>query len=139
MATGAFSAQGSTLTINGIEIGEVVTFGGPNTTRPQIEATHLKSTSVERIAGLKDNSEFTLTVNYLPGDAGQLELRRCQSLEGAQAIVVTLPADPVAGTAREVWSFLATVNGSAPSAAAGEVMRREWTLSVSGDVTYTVP
>ena len=137
MPTGAFSAQGSVITINGIEIGEVVEFGGPETERPQVDATHLRSTSREYIGGLKDNGEFTLTVNYLPADPGQLELRRCQSLEGTQTFVVTLPND-ANGTPRETWTFQATVNGSSPSGSVDEVLRREWTMAVSGDIAYAV-
>ena len=136
MPTGAFSAQGSIITVNGIEIGEVVEFGGPETERPQVDATHLRSTSREYIGGLKDNGEFTLTVNYLPLDPGQLELRRCQSLEGTQTFVVTLPNDPNTSAARETWTFQATVNGSSPSGSVDEVLRREWTMAVSGDIAY---
>jgi len=136
MASGAFTAQGSIVTISGTEIKEVVEFGGPETDRPQVDVTHLRSTSREYIGGLKDNGSFTLTVNYLPTDPGQLLLRAAQSLEAPQDFVITLPNDPSSGNPRETWSFAATVNGSAPSASVDEVLRTEWTMSVSGDITY---
>lgn len=137
MATGAFTASGSIITVNGIEIGEVMEFGGPSGDKPTVDVTHLRSTSREYIGGLPDNGEFTLTCNYLPTDPGQLELRRTQRLEGAQTFVITLPPDPTSGNTRETWTFQATVNGSDPSGSTGEVMQREWTMNVSGDILYT--
>ncbi len=136
MPSGAFTASGAFATINGIEVGELVEFGGPDTDRPQVDVTHLRSTAREYIGGLPDSGEFTMTVNYLPTDPGQLELRRCQAVEGAQAFVVTLPPDPATGAARETWTFAGTVNGSSPAGSTGEVMRREWTVTVSGAIAY---
>src|SRR5688500_880236 len=136
MATGAFTASGSVITINGIEIMEVVEFTGPEGDKPTVDVTHLRSTAREYIGGLPDNGEFGLTVHYLPLDPGQLELRRTQKLETSQTFVVTLPPDPASGNPREVWTFAGTVNGTAPGGSTGEVMRREWTITVSGDIAY---
>ena len=136
MATLAFSAQGSIVTINGIEIGEVTEFSGPAEERPTLDATHLRSTRREFIGGLANSGEFGMTVNYLPGDPGQLELRRCQGLEAGQAMVVTLPNNPDTATPRETWSFLAVVLSSEGAGAVDEIMQREWTLQISGAITY---
>lgn len=137
MATLAFSAQGAIVTINGIEIGEVTEFTGPSSERPTIDATHLRSTRREYIGGLADSGEFGLTVHYLPTDPGQLELRRSAGLEASQAIVVTLPPDPQTSTPRETWTFQAVVLGNETGGSTDEIMMREWTLQVTGDVTYS--
>ena len=102
--SGAFSAQGSILKINGTEIAEVSEFGGPSISRPKVDVTHLRSTAREYIAGLQDTGSFTFTMNYIPTDPGQLALRQSLGVEQVQQFDVLLPNDPISGTPRQTWS-----------------------------------
>jgi tail tube protein len=139
MATGAFLAQGATITIDGSAIAEVKEFGGPSISRPKVDVTHLGSTAKEYIGGLKDTGSFTFTVNYRPDDAGQLALRAGLSATTLSTFVVTLPDDPETSNPRETWTFLGSVEGFEFAASAGEAMTVDVSISVSGDVTYAVP
>ena len=135
--SGAFSAQGSILKINGTEIAEVSEFGGPSISRPKVDVTHLRSTAREYIAGLQDTGSFTFTMNYIPTDPGQLALRQSLGVEQVQQFDVLLPNDPISGTPRQTWSFQATVESYEFSASVDEAIKVNVSLSVSGDVTYT--
>lgn len=137
MATAAFNAQGTIVTLNGTEIAEVTEFGGPGIEKPRTQATHLRSTAHEYISGIQDNGEFTLTVNYLPGDPGQLLLRSLMASGATGTIVVSLPDDPATSNPRETWTFDVVVTGVEPDP--GEVFRNEWTMAVSGSIAYAVP
>lgn len=55
-------------------VAEVVDFDGPGGTAAEIDVTNLGSTAKEYILGLKDEGDFSLTVNFIPGDAQQTRL-----------------------------------------------------------------
>lgn len=82
MTTNAIPTQG-TLVKRGdgggpevfITIGEVTGFDGPGGKASIIDATHLQSTFKEKLMGLPDEGEISLTLNYVPSDAQQIGLR----------------------------------------------------------------
>lgn len=131
MATKAVTPQGYSITINGIEIGEVTGFALPTVSKPKITVTHLKSTAVETINGLRDNGSFSFSCNYVFDDPGQVEIERVTDLSENQAFEIVPPG---AGIKR---SFLGQIEEAAGDAAAGEAMTREFTISVSGGITNT--
>jgi hypothetical protein len=139
MPTGSFTAQGSIVNINGTEIKEVTEFTLPSISRPEVDATHLRSTSREYLAGLRDNTEFSFTVNYLPGDPGQRLLRASAASPSTQTMQVVLPDDPDTSDPYETWEFQALITGFEPTGSVDEVMRAEATMRVSGDVTHAPP
>ena len=69
MTTAAVIGAGAKIynTTNSPEVafGEVTGISGLGATRPEVEATHLDSTGVERIGGLQDGNEITITGNYV--------------------------------------------------------------------------
>lgn len=130
MATGAITAKGTTLRYNDIEISEVVNFGGPNSTRPQVDATHLKSDAREYLAGLADNGDFTFTVNYLPDDPGQIELQRA-----LRDVETPAPFEVELQDAVETWMFDAVCTGFVLSGDVDAVMRADVTMRISGAFT----
>ena len=79
----AYSAQGTlyfwcTSTVASTStaglIGEVVDFSGPGGQANVIDVTHLASTAKEKLMGIRDEGQVTLTVNHAPADDGQLLL-----------------------------------------------------------------
>lgn len=76
---GAFGTTGATdIIITGYDmgnIGEVVDFNGPGGSSPVINITHLQSTAVEKLIGIPDEGQLSITLNYNPTDAGQAGLR----------------------------------------------------------------
>ncbi len=95
MTTKAFSGQGLLVKIGTADaasvdaagdsfltIEEIMDVDGPSPTLTLIEATHLGSQFIERIAGLIDGGSLALQGNFIPNDAGQLECR--EALTGRQ-------------------------------------------------------
>jgi hypothetical protein len=84
----AILAYGTTMKWNGTLLAEVQTIGAIGVTRDLVDVTYLNSPNhaKEYKAGWKDGKEFTVTMNFVPSDPGQ----------------VALMADFSAGTMREV-------------------------------------
>lgn len=61
-----------------VEIGEVFNITPPGGTADRVDATHMKSPGRRReyIAGLIDSGEASFEINYVPGSATDLLLRR---------------------------------------------------------------
>ena len=131
MATNAFTAQGTTIEINTIEIGEATEFSGPETTNPTVPATHLKSIAVETLPGLAENGEFSVTCNGLPLDPGQIEVERLQKNRASGTLRVTYP------NAVLIQEFDVNVTGFSRSGSVGEVHQVEITFEVTGPITRT--
>lgn len=76
---GTFPATGSTtgLTVSGYEmslIGEITDFTGPGGAAAVIDITHLQSTAKEKLVGLRDEGQLSMTLNYNGTDIGQTGL-----------------------------------------------------------------
>lgn len=72
-----------------IEIGEVISFDGPSGSAAVIDATHLQSTAKEKLMGLPDEGQFTLSLNLVPGDAGQLAAKTARAARAEKDFRVT--------------------------------------------------
>lgn len=65
----ASTSQSTAQQVNG-----VTDFSGPGGAAAVIDITHLGSTAKEKLIGLRDEGQLTLTLNYDPTDAGQAAL-----------------------------------------------------------------
>jgi len=76
---GAFQTTGATnIVITGYEmgeIGEVTDFSGPGGAAAVIDVTHLGSTAIQKLIGLPDEGQFSMTLNYSATDTGQNGLK----------------------------------------------------------------
>lgn len=76
---GAFQTTGATnIIITGYEmgnIGEVVDFSGPGGAAAVIDITSLQSTAKEKLIGLRDEGQLSMTLNYNATDTGQTGLK----------------------------------------------------------------
>src|SRR5579871_5136727 len=82
MSTGAIPTQGVAIKRGDggapetfTKIGEVVDFDGPGGKANIIDATSLDSVAKEKLAGLPDEGQVTLTINFVPSDTMQQGLR----------------------------------------------------------------
>ena len=92
MATNAFLPEGSVVSIGQgdakttlpatdifDQIGEPKSASGPGGQTPIVDATHWQSTAAEKLAGLPDEGQFTMTCNYVPDDTGQVSARAARA------------------------------------------------------------
>jgi len=76
----AYEAQGCAIytSTNGVtrttdtKIGEVTDFTGPGGAAAVIDITHLGSTAKEKMIGLRDEGQLSMTMNFVATDAGQI-------------------------------------------------------------------
>ena len=76
---GSFNSTGSaTQTINQYtmtRVGEITDFTGPGGAAAIIDITHLGSTAKEKLPGLRDEGQLSMTLNFNATDTGQTGLR----------------------------------------------------------------
>lgn len=137
MTTGAIYTQGTVIARgNGASpevftaIGEVVDFTGPGGKSSIIDATHLGSTSKEKLIGLPDEGQFSMTLNYVPSDAMQQALRADRKAKVLRNFKVTLT-----DAGAEVQTFSAFVMGFAISGKVDDKVVAKIDLEISGDLT----
>lgn len=68
----AYTSGGTATPVTWTEIGELIDWDGPGGSASVIDITHLQSTAREKMIGLMDEGQLTLTVNFLDADTGQL-------------------------------------------------------------------
>ncbi len=78
------------------EIGEVTDFSGPDGSASEIDVTHLQSTAKEFLMGLKDEGTYSLSINWVPDDAGQAACREARDTREKKDFKVTYSDDSTA-------------------------------------------
>jgi hypothetical protein len=113
-------------------IGEIIDFDGPGGESTEIPTTHVLSAAQEFRIGLRDEGTFNLTVNFLPGDAGQLGLQADRASAVIRNFRVTYTD---AGAAKD--SFSAYVKGFRKKGSRDGVVSATVTLRISGVVVQS--
>ena len=126
----AFISQGTEIRVDGTAIAECVDFDGPNTTRGEIDITHLKSTAREYKAALQDRGQFTFNCNLVPSDSGQRKIWAGLANPNALSFTVQYSDDDTT-----TLNFDALVQNFSISGATDSVVRGAVTLRITGDVT----
>jgi len=83
-------------------VGEVIDFSGPGGQANVIDVTHLNSTAKEKLMGIRDEGQLTLTLNHAPADPGHLLLQADRAARTKKACVIKF-SDPA--------SYLAMFDG----------------------------
>lgn len=142
MTTLAKSTKGTTISIgNGDgppetfdEIAEVTNFQAPGVTVQEIEVTHLKSTVVERIAGLADGDSVTFDMNFIASDAQQQALFTIAESGEVKNYEVNLNDDNTTPTKFMFPAIITSLPG--PSGGVNEAVKISGvTLRITGAVT----
>lgn len=111
------------------EVKEVVSFQGFDGQASEIDKTHLQSAAKEFLMGLQDFGTFSMNVNHLPADAGQVILR-------------TAKGDRVKRTFRATFSdastavFEAFVLSNPLSGGVDAKVDGSFSLRITGSVTF---
>lgn len=116
------------------ELVEVVSFTLPNSTTETLDATHLKSPGRkrEKIAGLIDDGDIQIVVNYIPGGATDVLVRAAKAAGDARDFMAVIPRE----TANWEIEGAGIVTGwDRGEIVADGVMRGTITLTISGDQT----
>ena len=113
---------------------EVVSFTLPNGETESLDATHLKSPNRrrEKVAGMIDDGDLTVVLNYIPGSVTDLAIRQAFTEGDTRAFMAVIPR------ATTDWEITgnAYVSGDDRGEIVGDgVMRRTVTLTLVGDST----
>jgi hypothetical protein len=119
-------------------IPEIITYKGPSSKAPQLDATSVDSVAMEFIAGLPDNGEFTFELNFVGTDAQHQGLRADMDAGTKRNFKFVLNDKPVGGTNPTSVAFAALVT-QAPELGGGvnQVVKGSATLKISGKPTFT--
>jgi len=123
----AVKSQGTTLTIDATDIGNIITYDGFDGVSQEIDITNLASVAKEYEVGLVDNGNFTFEVNVDDSDLGQTALTAAKNSGSTDTYILTL----LGGTTR---TFDATVLSFSESAGVDDVIKGSVSLKISGPV-----
>ena len=70
-----FFWSASTSQSSAVQIAEVTDFNGPGGAAAVIDISHLESTAKEKMIGLRDEGQLSMTLNYNATDTGQVALK----------------------------------------------------------------
>lgn len=112
-------------------IGECTDFDGPSGSAAVIDATHFQSTAKEKVIGLPDEGQFTISGNFIGTNSAQTGLRTDRTNRTLRNFKVTLTDSPAT-----VLTFAAYVLSFSISGAVDDKIPFSVTLEISGAVTY---
>ena len=110
------------------EVKEVQTFTAFDGSAAEIDVTNLQSTAKEFRMGLQDNGNFSMDLNYLPADAGQVLVRAAKASRVIQDFRLTF-SDATTAT------FQGFVTTAPRTGGVDGVVETSFTIRISGDVT----
>ena len=115
-------------------VAEVIDFSGPDGQATVIDASHMQSTSRDKLMGLPDEGQMTLTANLIPSNAAQFGLQQDRAaqppvLRNFEFTFTDSPASKIA--------FSAYVLQYAPAGTVDDKVTVNIVLEISGPVTWT--
>lgn len=123
------AALGTTLVIGAVSpVTEVVSFDGPSATSETFDVSNMASTTRTFVAGLIDNGELTVELNYDPEPHAAIAL-----LVGGVIQTCTIT---FADTPTTTVTFTAFVTGFAPSGERDGILTATVTLKLSSTVNW---
>ncbi|WP_022699303.1 phage tail tube protein [Euryhalocaulis caribicus] len=111
-------------------IGDLTNFSGPGGSRSAIDVTDFDSEAIEKLAGLIDEGQLTVDVNYVPGDTGQAAAQTARDSGQLRNIQITYPG----GAVHDIKGFVASI---APGGAVNDKVTASITLELSGKRAVT--
>lgn len=111
-------------------IPQIITLDGPDGSASEIDITTLDSTAREFAMGLKDSGSISCEAVYDPDNAQHQGLRTDWNGRTLRNFELTLTNNPAT-----VWSFAAYVQTFSVTAGVDDVVRLNFALRISGDVT----
>jgi hypothetical protein len=102
-----YAANGATITVGGVAINNVVSFGVPSDSSDEIDVSDHSSNRRTYLGGMVDSDDMTIELIYDPEDAGQIALRDGVDAIAALAFIITLSGP----SANHIHTFTALVKG----------------------------
>lgn len=130
MSQDALKTQGTTLTWNGVRVGDILSFSGPGGEASEIDVTDLDSVAKEFKVGLPDNGQVTIEVNLDPTDSAQNSLWDDRVSGTKRTAVITLTDSGSTTLTFEAYCKGFAINGEADGKVTASI-----TLRVSGAIT----
>jgi len=113
--------------LNFVSLLEVTSIDLPESNTDEVEVTHMKSPNrtKEFIAGLTDPGECSVEVNWIQGNATDVELNALKVSGEVRAMQITFEG----GT---TWTFDGYVKGYKPTAPLGDELKATASIRVTG-------
>lgn len=127
----AITSQGTTLSIGGIDIAQIVSYSGLDGESAEVEVTNLASTAKEFIVGLEDFGNFSFEIISDPTDAGQEDLRDAKSAGTAPEFILETSAGKTA-------TFNASVKSISYSGSVDDADKASVNLRVTGAAVWVI-
>jgi len=112
------------------EIAEVTDWDGPSGTAQVIDMTYLTATAKHKKPGIPDEGQFTLSINWIPTDAGQQAVATARAEQAEKNFKVTYEDGSTQTFAGYVLGF--STSGAVDGKVAGSI-----TIEITGAVTTT--
>lgn len=122
----------STAFSTAVSVSQVNSVNGFSGSANMIDITNLASSMIERIPGLPDLGNVTISFTYDSSDAGQTALRTDWLAQTKRRLGVKIPTNTSA-----VWHSDAYVSGYSLTHDTNEVIRGNVTFSLTGGLTWT--
>lgn len=139
MATKALKAWGTTLSFDGVTIGEIVSINGQRT-RNMIDVFSCDSAdeAVERLTSGLDEGTWSFGCIYQPGNAENYDVLNDKFIQGRKGTLLITYATPSGASAPTLSVSAIITNLSVPGfGSAREIDMVECTVTTSGKATYT--
>jgi hypothetical protein len=140
----AFEAQGTEFywststaasTAAGALVGEVTDFSGPGGQASIIDVTHLNSTAKEKLVGLRDEGQVSMSLNLSFSDAGQIALRADRATRTRRKCVIKFN-DNTTDAAKTKAIFDGYCMGFSITGAVDNKVSANSVIEITGAVTY---
>lgn len=123
------AANGTLTPVAYTQIGEVTDWDGPGGSSAVIDKTHLLSTRKEKFAGVPDEGQLSLSVNFDPSGAGIEAAQAARIARAEKDFKITYSDDQTATFSGYVLAV--TSSGSVDGKVSGSI-----TIEVTGAVTF---
>lgn len=123
------AANGTLTPVAYTQIGEVTDWNGPGGSAAVIDVTHLLSTRKEKLAGIPDEGQLSLSINFDPSDAGIAAAQAARIARAEKDFKITYSDDQTASFSGYVLGV--TSSGSVDGKVSGSI-----TIEVTGEVTF---
>jgi hypothetical protein len=127
-----FISTATTVHATSQQIGEVTDFTGPGGAAAIIDVTHLNSLAKEKLVGLADEGQLSMSLNYVSTDTGQLALQADRAARTKRAFDIKFT-----DTATAVAHFKGYVMQFSVSGAVDNKITAQSVIEITGAVTWT--
>ena len=115
-----------------VPIGEVTDYTGPGGQAGVIDITHVLSTAKEKLIGLRDEGQLSMTLNFSGTDAGQTALRADRASRAKKHCTMKFT-----DTATSVALFMGYCLAYSITGAVDNKVTAQAVIEITGTVTYT--